>query len=195
MSLRIRSGAQHPSATALTRFPVRLTPYRTQHFFPAYHRLYTMAAVRAYYCDQDDGHDTDDVAALAQEFEGMGLTGSTGQSRQLKRRAANVSEKLGGQETRSHANKELDVGRCLTCGQEFGNRLLAHLSKNRAHKLSERDRRDILSEYHELKAILENVGKHTFTEHRRFLLVLDDIAQLGRYPRTQSGGPETARRS
>ena len=109
MSLRIRSGAQHPSATALTRFPVRLTPYRTQHFFPAYHRLYTMAAVRAYYCDQDDGHDADDVAALAQEFEGMGLTGSTGQSRQLKRRAANVSEKLGGQETRSHANKELDV--------------------------------------------------------------------------------------
>ena len=157
-----------------------------------------MAAVRAYYCDQDDGHDADDVAALAQEFEGMGLTGSTGstgQSRQLKRRAANVSEKLGGQETRSHANKELDVGRCLTCGQEFGNRLLAHLSKNRAHKLSERDRRDILSEYHELKAILENVGKHTFTEHRRFLLVLDDIAQLRQYRRTQSGGAEKARRT
>ena len=192
MSLRIR---RLITSVPLTRFPVRLTPYRTQHFFPAYHRLYTMAAVRAYYCDQDDGHDTDDVAALAQEFEGMGLTGSTGQSRQLKRRAANVSEKLGGQETRSHANKELDVGRCLTCSQEFGTRLLAHLSKNRGHKLSEQDRRAIKSEYHELKAILENVGKHTFTEHRRFLLVLDDIAQLRQYRRTQSGGAEKARRT
>jgi len=124
---------------------------------------------------------------LVEALRGMSL-GDRSQASTAAQRALEIEAKLDGNESRSHAKKELCEYACLHCQASFEGwlGLRQHLRTNRSHVLSSPEREDIKEEYKELAAIKKNQGRMTRIQRRRWLLVLYDLSQLIQVRSTRS---------